>query len=166
MMPSLKKLTKLLLVTQRLMVTAESCTGGLLGASLTTLSGSSSWFDRGFITYSNDAKVTMLGVSPELIQQYGAVSAEVAQSMAEGALHNSRADVSIAITGIAGPTGGTSQKPVGTVCFGFAQKNKETITIHKIFPEKSRYAIRRAATRFAIEQIYEILLDETRFLSL
>jgi nicotinamide-nucleotide amidase len=113
--PMTVKLGQLLMEKGWLCTVAESCTGGLLAASITEVSGSSAWFDGGFVTYSNHAKETMLGVSSALINSEGAVSRLVAVSMAEGALARSRADISVAITGIAGPLGGTEAKPVGTV---------------------------------------------------
>ena len=99
---------------------AESCTGGQLAAHLTAQAGSSLWFDRGFVTYSNASKIESVGVSPSIIEQYGAVSEEVAKAMAQGALNHSAAKTSIAITGIAGPGGATEYKPVGMVCFAWA----------------------------------------------
>jgi nicotinamide-nucleotide amidase len=110
------------LVERNFMVTtAESCTGGLVAAAMTDIAGSSSWFERGFVTYSNHAKVEMLGVAADLIDTHGAVSEQVARAMAEGALLESRAQMAVAITGIAGPSGGTRDKPVGTVCFAWAE---------------------------------------------
>ncbi len=103
--------------------TAESCTGGLLAATLTEIAGSSDVVDCGFVTYSNAAKEAMLGVPAATLKRYGAVSAETAAAMAEGALKNSQADLSVAITGIAGPGGGTKQKPVGLVHFAAARRN-------------------------------------------
>ncbi|MBU3649184.1 MAG: CinA family protein [Limnohabitans sp.] len=100
--------------------TAESCTGGLIAARCTDLAGSSDWFERGFVTYSNDAKHELLGVDPSLLRQHGAVSEPVAQAMALGALRHSQAQVSVAVTGIAGPSGGSADKPVGTVWFAWA----------------------------------------------
>ena len=104
----------------RRICTAESCTGGLIAKTLTDLAGSSNWFDRGFVTYSNRAKMEMLDVHESTLLANGAVSEAVAREMAAGAVLNSEADVSIAVTGIAGPGGGTESKPVGMVCFGFA----------------------------------------------
>ncbi len=103
-----------------MLATAESCTGGMIAARCTDLSGSSQWLERGFVSYSNEAKHEMLGVDPALIAQHGAVSAEVAQAMALGALRHSKAQVSLAVTGVAGPTGGSQDKPVGTVWFAWA----------------------------------------------
>lgn len=102
------------------LVTAESCTGGLIAASCTALAGSSDWFERGFVTYSNEAKTDMLGVDATLIAQHGAVSEAVVRAMAEGALARSHADIAVAVTGIAGPTGGSAEKPVGTVWVAWA----------------------------------------------
>jgi nicotinamide-nucleotide amidase len=105
-----------------MLTTAESCTGGLIAAVCTSVAGSSDWFERGFVTYSNAAKTEMLGVDAALIATHGAVSAEVACAMAEGALLHSGASIAIAVTGIAGPSGGTPAKPVGTVWFALAQR--------------------------------------------
>ncbi|MBU1363729.1 MAG: nicotinamide-nucleotide amidase [Gammaproteobacteria bacterium] len=102
---------------------AESCTGGWLAQSVTAIAGSSTWFDRGFVTYSNAAKADMLGVPDSMLARHGAVSETVARAMAQGALAHSRADWSVAITGIAGPGGGSPEKPVGTVCFAWARKD-------------------------------------------
>ncbi|MEJ0003231.1 MAG: CinA family protein [Pararobbsia sp.] len=107
----------------RLMLsTAESCTGGMIASAITDISGSSGWFERGFVTYSNQSKTEMIGVPAELIDRHGAVSEAVARAMAEGALRNSRAQLSVAVTGIAGPGGGTETKPVGTVAFGWSDR--------------------------------------------
>jgi nicotinamide-nucleotide amidase len=106
-----------------LLATAESCTGGGIGEAITRIAGSSQWFDRGFITYSNHAKQDMLGVSPQTILQFGAVSEETAREMARGALERSRANIAVAVTGIAGPDGGSPLKPVGTVCIAWVVKD-------------------------------------------
>ena len=106
-----------------MLATAESCTGGMIAAACTDLAGSSQWFDRGFVTYSNEAKTEMLGVPAELIAKHGAVSEEVVRAMAEGAIRHSRAQVSIAVTGVAGPGGGSVEKPVGTVWVGWCAGN-------------------------------------------
>ena len=110
------------------LATAESCTGGWVAQCLTAIAGSSDWFERGFVTYSNEAKQEMLGVARETLDRHGAVSVATAQAMAQGALRRSRADWSVAITGIAGPTGGSPDKPVGTVCFGWAGPDGFTTT--------------------------------------
>lgn len=129
--------------------TAESCTGGWLAQAITSVAGSSAWFDRGFITYSNEAKHDMLGVSADLIKKCGAVSEEVVKAMAEGALKNSLADISIAITGIAGPEGGSPEKPIGTVWFAWVEKNADIKTSRQIF-QGNRTAIRSQAVSFAL----------------
>lgn len=110
----------MLLEGRQKLVTAESCTGGWVAQCLTAIAGSSEWFDRGFVTYSNEAKQEMLGVPADTLVAHGAVSQPVAVAMAEGALRHSHADWAVAITGIAGPSGGSVQKPVGTVCFAWA----------------------------------------------
>lgn len=112
-----------------MVATAESCTGGMIAAACTDLAGSSAWFDRGFVTYSNQAKVDMLGVDDGLIATQGAVSEAVARAMAEGALRHSAADVAVAVTGIAGPSGGSADKPVGTVWLAWARRQGDTRTL-------------------------------------
>ncbi len=124
------------------LATAESCTGGMIAASCTDLAGSSDWFERGFVTYSNEAKTEQLGVDAGLIAQHGAVSEAVVRAMAEGALAHSRAQVAVAVTGIAGPTGGSAAKPVGTVWFGWA-------TAQGVSSEMQCFAGDRAAVRAA-----------------
>jgi len=114
------RLSHVLLQKQWMLASAESCTGGLVAAACTDLAGSSAWFERGFVTYSNAAKIQQIDVDAALIAQHGAVSAEVAQAMALGALRHSKAQVSLAVTGVAGPTGGSQDKPVGTVWFAWA----------------------------------------------
>ena len=115
-----------------LVATAESCTGGLIAAAMTSVAGSSSWFDRGFVTYSNAAKLEMLGVAPATLEHHGAVSEPTAREMAVGALSKSGAHIAVAVTGIAGPGGGTPAKPVGMVCFGWARRDGRvwTETVH------------------------------------
>lgn len=131
------------------MASAESCTGGLIAACCTDLSGSSSWFDRGFVTYSNEAKTQMLGVSADLIAQHGAVSAAVAHAMAIGAVYRSQARASVAVTGVAGPGGGSTDKPVGTVWFGWCI-NGVVSTELKHF-EGNRSGVRQASVTHALE---------------
>lgn len=131
--------------------TAESCTGGLLAAALTAVAGSSAVVERGFVTYTNTAKIQSLGVPHSLLNTHGAVSAEVAQAMAEGALARSNADVAIAITGIAGPGGAVQGKPVGLVYFGMAREHMRTVTIERRFGEIGRDGIREASVVTAIE---------------
>jgi len=141
-----------------LLVTAESCTGGWLGQVITTVAGSSAWYERGFITYSNRAKCEMLGVSHTTLEECGAVSEEIAQEMAFGALKMSHAQVSVSITGIAGPDGGSEAKPVGTICFAWALK--EGLAKHKTyFFSGDRDAIRRQSVITALQGILS-LLDE------
>ncbi|MCK0537534.1 CinA family protein [Alcanivorax quisquiliarum] len=110
------------------LATAESCTGGAIAAAITDIAGCSGWFERGFVTYSNESKMAMLGVPQELLAQHGAVSEPVARAMAEGALQHSLADISVAVTGIAGPDGGSAEKPVGTVWFAWARRDGGTDT--------------------------------------
>ncbi len=119
-----RQLGEQLRAAQWLLSTAESCTGGLVAATITTASGSGDWFDRGFVTYSIPSKTEMLGVPATLIKQYGAVSEPVARAMAEGALHHSRSHIALSITGIAGPTDGGEDKPIGTVCFGWSYRDQ------------------------------------------
>jgi nicotinamide-nucleotide amidase len=118
-----ENLSQYLLKSNALIATAESCTGGWLAQCITSIAGSSAWFDRGFITYSNQAKMDMLGVKAETLAQFGAVSAEVAMQMTAGALQYSVADYAIAITGIAGPTGGSLEKPIGSVYIAWQKKH-------------------------------------------
>ena len=134
------------------LATAESCTGGLIAGTLTAIAGSSDVFDRGFVTYSVAAKVEMLGVSAELIEQVGAVSHEVAEAMAAGALARSRATIAVAVTGIAGPTGGSVEKPVGLVWFGLAARGAAVASERRVFPG-DRTAIRAATVAHALGMI-------------
>lgn len=134
------------------LVTAESCTGGGLGFYLTTIAGSSDYFDRGFITYSNAAKIEMLEVNPDTLEKFGAVSEETAREMAEGALKHSDADLSVSITGVAGPDGGSEDKPVGTVWMAYARKNLATRAEVKIFMG-DRAQVREATIKKVFEQL-------------
>lgn len=138
-------------------VTAESCTGGFIAAALTDIAGSSDVVDRGFVTYSNEAKNEMIGVSMELIKCVGAVSKEVAIAMAEGSLANSRAGISIAVTGIAGPGGGSAEKPVGLVHIASARKGLATQHKECRFGEKSREDIRHETVLSALALVLEAL---------
>jgi len=133
-----------------LLVTAESCTGGWAAQVITHTAGSSGWFDRGFVTYSNEAKLDLLGVRPETLEKFGAVSPETATEMAAGALKNSKALISLAITGIAGPTGGSPGKPVGTVCFAWCRVGQTADTETRIFAG-DREAVRRQAVVHALK---------------
>lgn len=134
-----------------LAATAESCTGGLIIALLTDIPGSSSMVDRGFVTYSNEAKVEMLGVSQITLDAHGAVSRETALEMATGALAHSRAGIALSVTGIAGPDGGSADKPVGLVWFGVAVEGREPEAHRKIFDDRGRDFIRRETVRAALE---------------
>ena len=128
---------------------AESCTGGGIGYAITSVSGSSAWFERGFITYSNEAKSEVLGVNPDTLLVYGAVSEQTVEQMAQGALEHGKADLAIAVSGIAGPDGGSPEKPVGTVWFGVAVKDK-VISLHQRFVG-DRLEIRQQAIEHALE---------------
>jgi len=140
-----------------MVATAESCTGGMIIARLTAIPGSSAVVDRGFVTYSNEAKVDMLGVARETLDRHGAVSAETAREMAEGALAHSRAGIAMAVTGIAGPDGGSAEKPVGLVWFGIAVKGGPTRVEHRIFENKGREFIRAETVETALELALEAL---------
>lgn len=138
---------------QRL-ATAESCTGGWVAMCLTAIAGSSDWFDRGFVTYSNDAKQEMLGVAPGTLATHGAVSEATTLAMAAGALRHSRADWALAISGIAGPGGGSAEKPVGTVCFAWAGPDGQLDAESCRFPG-DRSAVRAAAVAYALHGLLE-----------
>jgi nicotinamide-nucleotide amidase len=138
--------------------TAESCTGGLVAAALTEIAGSSDVFDRGFVTYSNDAKQKMLGVPAATLKRYGAVSAETAAAMAKGALKHSLADIAVAITGIAGPAGGTKQKPVGLVHFAAASRNGRRVAVAKRYGDIGRAKVRQRSVAEAL-RLLKLLAD-------
>ena len=138
------------------LATAESCTGGMVAAAITDIAGSSDVFDCGFVTYSNAAKTKLLGVPAALIDRHGAVSAEVARAMAEGALANSQANIAVAITGIAGPGGGSTAKPVGLVHFACATRSRTSHT-EKRFGDLGRAGIRQAAVREALQLVLAAL---------
>ena len=138
------------------LASAESCTGGLIAGAITAVAGSSGWFDRGFVTYSDGAKQEMLGVPAAVLAGYGAVSEAVARAMAEGALAKCAADLAVAVTGIAGPGGGTAAKPVGMVCFGWALRGRPTAVGTMQFPG-DRAAIRALTVRHALEGILNSL---------
>lgn len=141
---------------QLMIVTAESCTGGLLAEIITSIAGSSTWFERGFVTYSNLAKQEMLGVQETTLNQHGAVSEQTAIEMALGALKNSHGHISIAITGIAGPEGGSSEKPVGTVWFAWAKRNGDCHAQMRQFTG-DRTAIRQQAAEFALMELIALI---------
>ena len=131
--------------------TAESCTGGLIAGLLTEIPGSSDMLERGFVVYSNAAKQELLGVPPDTLVRRGAVSEETARAMAEGALANSRAEVAVSVTGIAGPDGGTATKPVGLVHFACARRGKPTVAREERFGAIGREAVRLASVRVALD---------------
>jgi len=133
---------------------AESCTGGGLAEDITAVDGCSAWFDRCFVTYSNQAKIDCLNVKPSTIQQYGAVSAETAKEMVAGVLEQSRCDLALSITGIAGPTGGSAERPVGLVWFGLGLRN-QPIEARVAQFTSGRKNIRRAAAEFALQWLLE-----------
>jgi nicotinamide-nucleotide amidase len=137
---------------------AESCTGGLVCQHLTNIPGSSFWFDRGFVTYSDESKIELLKVSQDTLLKFGAVSKEVASEMALGALNESHAQIALSITGIAGPSGGSIEKPVGTVFFAIAYQNKIIFNASKVFPG-SRENIRESSCLFALNQVLALTLN-------
>lgn len=139
-----------------MLAAAESCTGGWLAKVCTDMAGSSGWFDRGFVTYTNEAKQEMLGVAAETLQDHGAVSEQTVAEMAVGALAHSRARIAVSISGIAGPGGGSVEKPVGTVCFGWAQAGSEAVTVRRHF-DGDREAVRAQAVLHALQGLVEYL---------
>ena len=139
-----------------LLATAESCTGGWVAQAATAIAGSSEWFERGFVTYSNAAKQEMLGVTPATLATHGAVSEQTAREMAAGALLHSRAQLSLAITGVAGPTGGSVEKPVGMVCFAWAGPGATEKSVTKHF-NGDRDSVRRQSVIFALQGVLECL---------
>ena len=148
-----KKLGKRLKRRRAMLVTAESCTGGWVAQAVTAISGSSNWFERGFVTYSNAAKRELLGVKKRTLQKFGSVSEETAREMAKGALKKSRGTIAVAVTGVAGPTGGSARKPVGMVCFAFA-------TSRAVFSETRRFkgnreSVRRQSVVHALKGVLE-----------
>ncbi len=154
------QLAGLLLAQQHKLATAESCTGGLIAAACTDLAGSSDWFERGFVTYSNAAKSTMLGVDPALIAAHGAVSERVARAMAEGALRHALAQVSVAVTGIAGPGGGSAEKPVGTVWLAWGLPSGIHAEVQHFAGDRA--AVRAATVQRALARLVELLRPAPR----
>ena len=144
-----------LLSKKLLLATAESCTGGLIAAACTDLAGSSVWFERGFVSYSNAAKTELLGVPADLIEAHGAVSEPVVRAMVEGALRHSRAQVAVAVTGVAGPGGGSPDKPVGTVWFGWATPDG-VVTDKRCF-DGDRQHVREATVQHALLRLKQLL---------
>jgi len=143
---------------QLMLVTAESCTGGMIAGTLTEIAGSSNVVDRGFVTYSNEAKQDMLGIPPALIREHGAVSESVAVAMAEGALRNSRADIAVSVTGVAGPGGGTDTKPVGLVHIACARRGAATVHQRHLFADRGRGWIRQET----VAQAFRIMAQQAR----
>jgi len=152
--PVVTSIAEVLLKHQWRLSTAESCTGGLVAAALTALAGSSDWFERGYVTYSNEAKTQDIGVDSSLIQQHGAVSEEVAQAMAQGAKKSSSSHIALSITGIAGPTGGSTEKPVGTVWFAWALQDGSVVSEKKLF-SGDREAIQSQACDHSLNRLLE-----------
>lgn len=138
-----------------MLATAESCTGGMIAAACTDLAGSSQWFERGFVTYSNAAKTQCLGVPAELIETHGAVSEPVARAMAQGAVAHSAAQVTVAVTGVAGPTGGSTDKPVGTVWFGWQVAGGTHSELRRFAGDRA--AVRAQTVRHALRRLRELL---------
>jgi nicotinamide-nucleotide amidase len=145
-----------LLARGAIVATAESCTGGLVAAAITSIAGSSAWFDRGFVTYSNDAKCELLGVLPATLERFGAVSDATARAMAEGAITASRANLAVSVTGIAGPEGGSAAKPVGTVCLAWAIRGGRTTASTHHF-DGDREAVRRASVAVSLQGLIDLL---------
>ena len=137
------------------LATAESCTGGWVAMALTAIPGSSDWFERGYVSYSNAAKREDLGVAEETLRQHGAVSEEVAREMAAGAIRRARAQVALAITGVAGPAGGSADKPVGLVCFAWAHGSKMASETRRF--DGDRESVRRQSVLHALERVLELL---------
>ena len=140
---------------QWMLTTAESCTGGLISAACTDLAGSSAWFERGFVTYSNDAKTEMLGIEAALIARHGAVSEEVVRAMVQGALRHAHAQVAVAVTGVAGPSGGSAAKPVGTVWFGWGTPAGVVSEIRRFAGDRA--AVRAATVQHALQRLAALL---------
>lgn len=152
-------LARLLLTNGWLMATAESCTGGLIAATCTELAGSSNWFERGFVSYSNAAKCELLGIDAALIDAHGAVSEPVVRAMAVGALAHSRAQVAVAVTGVAGPSGGSAAKPVGTVWLAWATPTGVTSEVQHFAGDRA--AVRQATVHHALARLAELIQTET-----
>jgi nicotinamide-nucleotide amidase len=155
-----KQLGSVLKAHDMMLTTAESCTGGGVAQAVTRISGSSAWFDRGFVTYSNTAKEEMLGVSPETLAQHGAVSEATVREMAQGALQYSHAQVSLSVSGIAGPAGGTPEKPVGTVWFAWATNDTVRTACHHLTGDRD--AIRVKSVRIALQGMINLLNNMTK----
>ena len=139
-----------------MMTTSESCTGGWIAEAMTMVPGSSAWFERGFVTYTYISKREMLGVGGDTLERHGAVSEEVVREMAEGAIARSHAQVAVAVSGVAGPSGGTPEKPVGTVCFAWAMRRERVESATRHF-EGDRESVRRQSVVFALERVLQSL---------
>jgi nicotinamide-nucleotide amidase len=150
-----RRLGAALLKEKLSLVTAESCTGGWVAQAVTSVAGSSAWFERGFVTYSNEAKREMLGVSERTLRRYGAVSEPTARAMARGALQNSQGTIALSITGVAGPGGGTRNKPVGTVCFAWARGRKMRSETRRF--SGGRSSVRRQSVVHALNEVLKWL---------
>ena len=154
---NLQNIAERLIATGKSVSCAESCTGGLLAAEFTRLPGSSAWFHMSWVTYSNEAKQRLLGVLPHTLETYGAVSEETVREMAEGALRLANADYALSISGIAGPDGGSAEKPIGTVCFGLA--TRQTSFARRMHFTGDRNAVRAQAVAFALQWLAQELAD-------
>ena len=148
-------LAEILKTKHWLMATAESCTGGMISAACTDVAGSSQWFDCGFVSYSNEAKTSLLGVDAALIARHGAVSEAVARAMVQGAMAHSRAQVAVAVTGVAGPSGGSAAKPVGTVWFAWATPAGMVSELRRF--DGDRVAVRSATMHHALQRLVELM---------
>ncbi|CAO97715.1 nicotinamide-nucleotide amidase [Erwinia tasmaniensis] len=151
------RIGQLLLARNASVTTAESCTGGWVAKVLTDIAGSSAWFQRGFVTYSDTAKQQMIGVTAQSLAQFGAVSSQVVSEMALGALHEAGSQYAVSVSGIAGPDGGSEEKPVGTVWFGFASVSGEVLTLVRCF-SGDREAVRRQATGWVLQTLHDHFL--------
>jgi nicotinamide-nucleotide amidase len=151
-----RQLAERLMAKGLMMAAAESCTGGMIAAACTDLAGSSAWFERGFVSYSNDAKTGLLGVPAALIAEHGAVSEPVVRAMAQGVLQHSQAQVSVAVTGVAGPGGGSAGKPVGSVWFGWATPAGVVTQLCRF--EGDRHQVRQASVQHAMQRLAELLV--------
>ena len=151
-----QKLGEILCKKNAKLTTAESCTGGAISEAITSVSGSSQWFEFGFVTYANSAKRQLLGVSEETLEQYGAVSEQVVKQMAQGAIKQSEADYAIAVSGVAGPDGGTEEKPVGTVWVCWQTPSQ--IWTHKLVLSGDRQAVRTEAVKKSLQQLLQHLI--------
>ena len=145
-----RQLADALLARRLTLATAESCTGGLIGGTLTSVPGSSAWYLGGVVAYDNRVKTALLGVPPETLARHGAVSPQTARAMAQGVLDCTGADLAVSVTGIAGPTGGTPQKPVGLVYIGLARRNRPPVAVKYLSPSATRRAIRASTVRQAL----------------